>query len=238
MTAEPSRGTTGSERLRESLDARMKMHGMSLWGVADLDTARRSEEMRGCVPDDLCGGYSRAVVMGVRLQDAVLEGIEDRPTPLYFHHYRQANFFLDRVAFDIARLLQDAGHSALAIPATQIITRKPMRGHACHRSLGWAAGLGWRGRNNLLVHPEYGSRVRYVSVLTDAPLDAGTPMSGGCGDCFECVKACPAGAIHASAEDFDIVACKAKLDEFARLPFVGQHICGVCVKACRGKGKM
>ena len=154
---------------------------------------------------------------------------------------RQVKVMLDRDLAELLLEIQDRNTGILAvahlaIPATQIITRKPMRGHVCHRSLGWAAGLGWRGRNNLLVHPEYGSRARYVSALTDAPLEAGTPMSGGCGDCFECVKACPAGAIHTSVRDFDIKACKAKLDEFTRLPFIGQHICGICVKACRGRG--
>ena len=223
-------------RLHDSLKARLEIHGASVWGVADLDPLRRAKETGDALPEHLCREYGRAVVMGVRLQDDVLEQIDDRPTPLYFHHYRQANFFLDRVAFDIARLLQDAGHSALAIPATQIISREPMRGYACHRLLGWAAGLGWWGRNNLLVHPAYGSRVRYVSVLTNAPLETGRPLTDTCGECVECVSVCPAGAIHTSAKDFDIAACKAKLDEFARMRFIGQHICGVCVKACKGKG--
>jgi epoxyqueuosine reductase len=76
-----------------------------------------------------------------------------------------------------------------------------------------------------------------VTVLTDAPLEAGKPLEGDCGDCRACVAACPAGAIHASSKDFDLSACKAKLDEFVRLQFIGQHICGVCVKACKGKRK-
>lgn len=223
-------------RLHESLAARLKMHGVSVWGVADLEAARKGANRAEAVPAWACEAFSRAVVIGARLQDGVLEQIEDRPTPLYFHHYRQANFFLDRVAFDIARLLQEAGHSALAAPASQVVSREPMMGHVCHRTLGHAAGLGWWGRNNLLVHPEHGSRMRYVSVLTDAPLAAGAPTEGKCGDCAACASACPAGAIRKSAADFNLAACRAKLDEFVRLPFIGQHICGVCVKACRGAG--
>ncbi len=43
---------------------------------------------------------------------------------------------------------------------------------------------------------------------------------------------CPVRAIQVEREGFDLALCKAKLDEFAKLPYVGQHICGVCVKAC------
>ena len=35
-------------------------------------------------------------------------------------------------------------------------------------------------------------------------------------------------------EDFDHWACFDKLKEFRRQGVVGQHICGVCVKACKG----
>jgi epoxyqueuosine reductase QueG len=224
---------TGS--LQESLAERITSLGVTVWGVADLDFVRKAAKNLESVLAFPSGKYNRAVVMGIRLADDVLEGITDRPTPLYFHHYRQANYFLDRAAFDVALLLQNAHYSALAVPASQVISKDPMRGLVCHRTLGWAAGLGRRGRNNLLVHPVYGARVRYVSVLTDAPLEAGKPDDSDCGDCRECVKACPVGAIHESMEDFDLKACKAELDEFVHLPFIGQHICGICVKACGPK---
>jgi epoxyqueuosine reductase QueG len=164
----------------------------------------------------------------------VLESISDQPTPLYFHHYRQANYQLDRAAFAVADRLQDAGCRALAIPASQIIRSRPMSGHVSHKLLGWAAGLGFIGRCTLLVHPQFGAQMRYVSVLTDAPLAAGRPSEGDCGACRACVPVCPAGAIKEKREEFDLEACYRKLTEFTRLPFIGQHICGVCVKACSG----
>jgi epoxyqueuosine reductase QueG len=98
--------------------------------------------------------------------------------------------------------------------------------------LGWAAGLGWWGRNNLLVNPRFGSQFRLASVLTDAPLEADAPLDHDCGRCAACVNVCPAEAIKAKREDFRLDLCYAKLCEFTRIPFVGQHICGVCVKAC------
>jgi len=204
---------------------------LCLAGVADLDVALQAEPH---ALDLVSGRFTRAVVFGIPLQDAVVESIVDRPTPLYFHNYRQVNYELDSLALAAAALLQSAGRRALAVAASQLIAHDPMRGHVSHRLLGWAAGLGWRGRNNLLVNPRFGSRVRYVSVLTDAPLEADAPLpaSRDCGTCVACVRVCPAHAIGARHEDFRLEACYQTLCGFARIPFVGQHICGVCVKAC------
>ena len=205
----------------------------ALWGVADVGLVQQqlTPESDAAVPE----GLNCAVVFAVRLLDEVLEGLEDRPTPLYFHHYRQVNFLLDRTGLEVATIIQEHGFRSLAVPATQSLSRNPMRGLLSHKILAWAAGLGWIGRNNLLVTPQFGARVRLASVLTDAPLESGRPAEGGCGECRACVEACPAGAIGSSAKDFDLPACEEMLGKFAGIPFVGQHICGVCVKACRGK---
>jgi epoxyqueuosine reductase QueG len=221
-----------AQSLRTRIEGLTAAMGSRAFGVADLDGLRRQGHRQ---PPDVPPACTRAVVLGVRLQDAVLDAITDRPTPLYFHHYRQANYLLDRLALAAADCLQDAGFAALALPASQIVARDPLRGHASHRLLGWAAGLGRLGRSTLLVHPVHGARLRYVSVLTDAPLPADAPREGNCGECRRCVGACPARAIRERSEDFDVAACYAKLSEFVGLPFIGQHICGVCVKACRGK---
>lgn len=218
-----------SRDLRKQLLKLARTRPLCLFGVADLDVVLEAEPH---ALDLVPGGFTRAVVFGIPLQDAVIESIVDRPTPLYFHNYRQVNYELDSIALAAAALLQGAGRRALAVAASQLIAHDPMRGHVSHRLLGWAAGLGWRGRNNLLVNPRFGSRVRHVSVLTDAPLEADAPLERECGTCVACVRVCPAHAIGARHEDFRLEACYQTLCGFARIPFVGQHICGVCVKAC------
>jgi epoxyqueuosine reductase QueG len=202
---------------------------MYVFGVADLAKVLEAE------PDALKfvpGKFTRAVVFGMPLQNAVLDSLADRPTPLYFHLYRQVNYQLDSVALVAASLIQNEGFRAVAIAASQLVSHEPMQGHVSHRLLGWAAGLGWRGKNNLLVNPKYGSRVRYVSVLTDAPIEPDAPVNRDCGRCAACISACPAEAIRNKPEDFGLDRCYQKLCEFARIPFVGQHVCGICQKAC------
>lgn len=215
--------------IRNTLETLNNENGGGVFGVADLNALKKDYPH---LLDHVQGDYSRAIVCGIRLQRTALETITNQPTPLYFHNYRQANYQLDRIAFLIAEKLQSLNCRALAIPASQIINRAPMTGHISHKLLGYQAGLGFIGRNNLLVHPRYGAQLRYVSVLTDLSLEPDTPIHDNCGSCRACISACPANAIKEEPSSFELNACYAKLCEFTRIPFIGQHICGVCVKAC------
>jgi epoxyqueuosine reductase len=204
--------------------------GLSLCGIADIREIRKDFHL------DLSfiSRFDNAIVMGKRLLDPVIDDIKDRPTPLYFHHYRQLNFFLDRAAFLLSCFIQEQECQALPIPASQVIDWERHLGHLSHRHVGRLAGLGWLGRNNLLVNPELGSRYRLVTVLTDMTLEVDQPLDRDCGECRVCIDVCPAKAIKEKREDFDHIACYEKLKEFRRQGLVGQHICGVCVKACKG----
>jgi epoxyqueuosine reductase len=204
--------------------------GLSLFGVADIAGIREEFSLAKKLREKFDFGIS----LGKRLLDAVLEDIKDRPTPLYFHHYRQLNFFLDRAAFLLSSFIQESGFQALPIPASQILDWDRQTAHLSHKKVGYLAGLGFIGRNNLLVNPELGARFRLVTVLTDMPLEADKPLEGDCGVCRKCLKPCPAQAIGKTEEEFDHKACFEKLKEFKKMGIVGQHICGVCVKACSG----
>jgi epoxyqueuosine reductase QueG len=204
--------------------------GLSLFGVADVAGIREEFSLAGKLKEKFDWGIS----LGKRLIDAVLEDIKDRPTPLYFHHYRQLNFFLDRAAFLLSSFIQESGFLALPIPASQILDWDKQTAHLSHKKVGYLAGLGFIGRNNLLVNPELGARFRLVTVLTDMPLETDKPLEDDCGVCRKCLKPCPAQAIVETKEEFDHRACFEKLKEFKKMGLVGQHICGVCVKACLG----
>ena len=207
--------------------------GGDLFGVADLTQPPLATYD---LDEDLLKKLPFGISIGVRLADAVLEGVRDHPTLLYLHHYRQANYLLDRISFDVASLIQRAGGKAIPIAASQIVDWEGQRGHLSHKALAQAAGLGWLGRNNLLVNPVHGARVRLVSILTDLPLQTDRPLGGACGECRRCIAACPAGAIKEDVREFDHIGCFEKLKEFRNKYNVGQYICGVCVKACKPGG--
>jgi epoxyqueuosine reductase QueG len=107
--------------------------------------------------------------------------------------------------------------------------------HLSHKKIGYLAGIGWMGRNNLLVNERLGSQFRLVTILTNMPLRVNSPSRKDCGDCRLCVRICPARAIKDNPSDFEHLMCFEKLREFQKQKLVDQYICGVCVKVCKGK---
>ena len=206
--------------------------GGSLFGVADLRPFKKEEIL---LPPSLMDKLSYGISVGFHLSDAILEEILNQPTPLYFHHYQRVNILLDTVGLIVTSAIQDLGYQAMSIPASQIVDWKTQKGHLSHKHVASAAGLGWIGRNNLLVNEKFGSRIRLVTVLTDLPLVISPPSIKDCGSCLDCLSVCPAGAIKVRQEEFDHLRCYEQLRTFAKTLHFSHNICGVCVKACRGQ---
>lgn len=203
---------------------------MAVFGVADMGPLQGI--LHGTILDStrqLLYGIS----IGFRLSDPVIDSIADRPTLIYKHHYKAANYMLDRAAAAIQVQVTLKGYRALPVPASQVVDWERNLGHLSHKAVAVQAGLGWIGKSALFVHPEHRARLRLATVLTDMPLETASPRTDlSCGQCRACIEACPAGAISETGYDRD--KCAGKLREFSRMPGIGQSICGVCVKACPG----
>jgi epoxyqueuosine reductase len=89
-------------------------------------------------------------------------------------------------------------------PAAGILAGAGFKARVCvdtapilERHHAWKAGLGFIGKNGILIHPEFGSYLFLGEILTDLELEDGEPMGDGCGGCALCVKGCPVSAFVA-----------------------------------------
>lgn len=170
--------------------------------------------------------------------------IEKNGVLMYQSHHPELDALLDSTQKKLVRLLRSFGYRYLAIPpdSYRVDHRFIARLYPLfpHKTAATCAGLGWIGKNGLLINPIYGPRLTWATVLTNAPLvpDQGQVTSSSCGPCRRCVEICPAGAIkgrlwHRSRSQrplIDLEACR-RLQEknFAR---TGYYLCGLCILAC------
>jgi epoxyqueuosine reductase QueG len=214
--------------------------GADFSGVADLASA---QELIRRLGGEMTAQFPRALSIGVALPAAIVDQLcrhEDKTVALAYksHGYDAINVRLDQLASRLASVLQRAGHRSFPVAASQTIDEKWRYGLFSHKLAAHLAGLGWIGKSCLLVTPQVGPRVRWVTVLTDAPLETGQPLDERCGSCSECVDACPARAFTGRPfrEDeprearFDVSKCYAyQRKEREELSSI---LCGVCLYVC------
>jgi ferredoxin len=108
-----------------------------------------------------------------------------------------------------------------------------------HKMAATSAGIGWIGKNGLLISPDYGPRLSLATVLTDAPLAPDRPMEFSlCGGCALCLDHCPSQAITGAewsrANPFtELVrpgACRSH--KATKRATEGKPNCGLCINIC------
>ncbi len=114
-------------------------------------------------------------------------------------------------------------------------------GPVLERPVGVMAGLGFQGKNTLLIHPRQGSWFFIGEILVDAELAYDAPQSiGGCGGCTRCLNACPTQAFVGPyvldarrCISYLTIELKGPIPRELR-PLLGNHIygCDVCQEVC------
>jgi epoxyqueuosine reductase QueG len=186
--------------------------------------------------------YPYAITFGIRLSSAIIDEIEDKPTFTYFNHYRSVNSMIDQIALKTALFIEDMGFKAYTVASSQSIPDAPVQfsGSFPHKTGAVLSGMGWIGKNGLLIHKDFGPRVRLGTVLTDMELACeNVEMESRCATCSKCVNACPAMALtgnewSAGVSRDHIVDAKACSEYMNKnIKHIGRgSVCGICIKAC------
>ncbi len=202
--------------MKDQLAHELLHHGATVVGVADL---------RGYLSGEIAH-MPRALSIGVdrRLNEDTLT-------------------LLMKLQKRAVRYLKSRGHRTLAIPPDSdhrkgtFISR--LYSLFNHKMAATSAGLGWIGKNGLLISPDYGPRLSLATVLTDAPLVPDAPMEHSlCGDCSLCRRYCPSQAITGAewsrstpfVELLRLDMCRTHKETKRRI--AGKPNCGLCINIC------
>jgi epoxyqueuosine reductase len=98
------------------------------------------------------------------------------------------------------------------------------------KALAERAGLGWIGKNCLLINPEFGSWFVLGEIVTDAELEPDEPIENRCGDCRLCIEGCPTGALDGRM--LDARQCISYLTIENRHVPGAEYGCDLCQEVC------
>lgn len=225
------------ERIQELGD----IHGIDFIGVAGISQVQNEIKQ---ISGQLISDFPRALSIGIVLQDSIVNLLKDRDTyenvlQYKTHAYDVINSRLDNFASIVSSVIQRNGYKVMPLPAAERIDSDRVCASISHKLTARLAGFGWIGKNCLLINPKYGPRIRWTSILTDAPFEENKEiLESRCGNCDRCVKICPAQAIlgrnyveHEPRElRFDVKKCE---EYFGKIKEEGKlEICGMCQYTC------
>ncbi len=106
-------------------------------------------------------------------------------------------------------------------------------GPLLEKAIAERAGLGWIGKNGLLITKEFGSWVFLGEIILDVELRKDTQAKNLCSDCNLCIKSCPSGAIIAPGI-IDASRCFSYLtiENRKKIPFKLRNVLGSRVFGC------
>ncbi len=217
--------------ITDILKEKLTEKGASLVGFADL----RQLEYPTLI------GLQYGVSIAIAMTPSIVRGISAGVTLEYYAEYNQLNNKLQELADIGCRILEEHGYQALGQAATTHTESGTYRTALPHKTVATRAGLGWIGKNALLVTQKFGSALRLSSILTNAPLETGIPIDeSACGRCTCCTEACIAQAIKGINWDvsqdrdtiFDATSCRTIASERAAKLGIDGTLCGKCIEVC------
>ncbi len=215
--------------LTEEIKKFLYCHGADLVGIGDMS---KVEECN----------YKTGIAVAVALPPNVITDLQKVPTKEYYRLYFSLNRKLDEIVLAGEEFLKNMGFGAYAQTTDRVKVNQSRISKLPHKTVATRAGLGWIGKNCLLVTSQYGSAIRISSLLTNAPLECNEPINQSCcGTCDLCIKNCPAQALKGTfwtvgtqrGKIVDIEKCyKKQVEIMLKNTGIETDLCGKCFAVC------
>jgi epoxyqueuosine reductase QueG len=221
-------------KLSEDLRAYLEAEGSDLVGFGSVERITGAPEKMK--PSRYLPDAVSMVSIGLHINEATCDLIArsvrvDQLPPSYYSYQvftlNQVNPQLDRLAYLGAKFLENIGFRAYPFPANMPHTQKPTKaypggpGDISHRHVAVAGGLGEIGWHNLFISPQYGTRQKLTTIITNASLPQDELQEKrlcdpeACG--FQCAHACPTNAIPKNIKRKVKISVGGKVAQYGKL---------------------
>lgn len=179
--------------------------------VADLKYMRNNSEKR-CNPSLLLENAQSVICVAVHYKPIRIRPLSGSAKIANFALYEDYHSFIKDRLFHLSECIQKLLPADFSWRFKACVDTAPI----AERALAARAGLGFIGKNHMLIHPVLGSQILLGELVTTLPLSPDQPIrTPGCQTCRLCMQACPTGALQ---EDglFETGRCVSYLTQYAQ----------------------
>lgn len=177
------------------------------------------------------------ISVGIAYPESIIDCIDVRHNGIidkarwnvYAREYQKLNRLLNDISRDLA-----THFGGISIPATlegfanEVNHVEEYYGHTIsHRVGAEYAGLGWRGKNELIVHEQYSCALRFASIITTLPLLQGIKKESLCGNCRACLETCSILKKKSHLKNY-----RENCRKYIIALELDDEVCGKCIWAC------
>ena len=156
-------------------------------------------------PTDVLPGAKSVIVVGIKIPEGCIKenmmayrGEHNGILPYMVFGYNMLNDMLEEACDKMGAYLNEQGYHVFLPPASVGRNESEMMGIISNRHSAVAAGLAEFGMNGLALTPQWGPRVRWSVIVTDAELEPDPQYHGPklCKECMHCADVCPTQAFN------------------------------------------
>lgn len=204
--------------------------GADICGVASIK--RFEDAPEGFHPLDVYSETKSVIVFGKEFSKSLFEANTNAP---YTFVKKKLSEMLDNISIELTFNIETEGYKAIPIPSDEPYDfwdsqNRHGRGILSLKHLAQGAGIGWIGKNTLLINERYGNRLYLGAVITNAELTEDPLVRKMCPkNCKICIESCPQSAL-----DGITVNQKKCREECISVTDGGGFVyaCNICRKVC------